>query len=171
MAVANTKATNVTNPDSTPSKANPLHIHAARLYEIVGTVEVAAADSDNSVYRMARVHSSWRISSIEVFNDAITSGSVYDLGLYDTAENGGAVISGAQELFASDVTMVTARSTPTELTYEATATNIDKIEKRLWELLGLTADPGKWYDIAFTATTVGSGAGTISLRVRFVGPA
>lgn len=169
MAVANTKATNVTNPDSTPSKANPLHIHSARLYEIVGTVEVAAADDDNSVYRMARVHSSWRISSIEVFNDAITSGSVYDLGLWDTAENGGAVVS--QELWASDVTMVSARATPTELTYEATATNIDKIEKRLWELAGLTSDPGKWYDIAFKATTVGSGAGTISLRVRYVGPA
>ena len=169
MGVVNTKATNVTNPDSTPSKANPLHIHAARLYEIVGTVEVAAADSDNSVYRMARVHSSWRISSIEVFNDAITSGSVYDLGLWDTAENGGAVVS--QELWASDVTMVSARATPTELTYEATATNIDKIEKRLWELAGLTSDPGKWYDIAFKATTVGSGAGTISLRVRYVGPA
>jgi len=169
LAVANTKATNVTNPDSTPSKANPLHIHSARLYEIVGTVEVAAADDDNSVYRMARVHSSWRISSIEVFNDAITSGSVYDLGLWDTAENGGAVVS--QELWASDVTMVSARATPTELTYEATATNIDKIEKRLWELAGLTSDPGKWYDIAFKATTVGSGAGTISLRVRYVGPA
>ena len=169
MAVANTKATNVTNPDSTPSKANPLHIHSARLYEIVGTVEVAAADDDNSVYRMARVHSSWRISSIEVFNDAITSGSVYDLGLWDTAENGGAVVS--QELWASDVTMVSARATPTELTYEATATNIDKIEERLWELAGLTSDPGKWYDIAFKATTVGSGAGTISLRVRYVGPA
>lgn len=169
MAVVNTKATNVTNPDSTPSKANPLHIHLARLYEIVGTVEVAVADSDASVYRMARVYSSWRISSVEVFNDAIQSGAVYDLGLYDIADNAGAVVS--QELFASDVTMVTARSTPTELTYEATATNIDKIEKRLWELLGLTSDPGKWYDIAFTASTVGSGAGTISLRVRFVGPA
>ena len=169
MAVVNTKATNVTNPDATPSKANPLHIHAARLYEIVGTVEVAAADDDNSVYRLARVHSSWRITSIELFNDAITSGTVYDLGLYDTAENGGAVVS--QELFASDVTMASARSTPTEVTYEATPTNIDKIEKRLYELAGLTTDPGKWYDIAFKATTVGSGAGTISLRVRFVGPA
>ena len=169
MATVNTKATNVTNPDSTPSKANPLHIHGARLYEIVGTVEVAVADDNDSVYRMARVYSSWRLSSIELFNDAIQSGTVYDLGLYDTAENGGAVVS--QELFASDVTMVSARSTPTELTYEATPTNIDKIEKRLWELAGLTADPGKWYDIAFKATTVGSGAGTISTRVRYVGPA
>ena len=169
MATVNTKATNVTNPDSTPSKANPLHIHLARLYEIVGTVEVAVADSDASVYRMARVYSSWRISSVEVFNDAIQSGAVYDLGLYDIADNAGAVVS--QELFASDVTMVSARSTPTELTYEATPTNVDKIEKRLWELLGLTSDPGKWYDIAFTASTVGSGAGTISVRVRFVGPA
>lgn len=168
MGVVNTKATGVSNPDSTPGKANPLQIAGARLYESVGTVEVAAADSDNSVYRMARVHSGWRVSSIELFNDAITSGSVYDLGLYDTAENGGAVVS--QELFASDVTMVSARSTPTEVTYEATVTNIDKVEKLLWELLALSSDPGKWYDIAFTATTVGSGAGTISIRVRYVGP-
>lgn len=169
MAVVNTKSTAVTNADAVPAKPSPLHISDGRVYERVGTVEVAAADTDDSVYRMVRVHSSERVSQIDLFNDAITSGSVYDLGLWDTAENGGAVVS--QELWASDVTMVSARATPTELTYEATATNIDKIEKRLWELLALTADPNKYYDIAFKATTVGSGAGTISLRVRVVGRA
>jgi hypothetical protein len=44
---------------------------------------------------------------------------------------------------------------------------IDQIEKRLWERLGLSVDPQVDYDLALTGDTVGTGAGTISLRVRF----
>lgn len=166
MAVVNTKSAALTALDNTPPKQAKSIEMGGRLRELVGTVEVAAADDNNSIYRFARVHSSWRVSSIEVFNDAIASGSSFDCGLYDTAENGGAVASAT--LFASAVSMTSARSTPTEITYEATAANIDKIAKALWELLGLSADPNKYYDIAMLANTVGTAAGTISLRVRYV---
>jgi hypothetical protein len=38
-------------------------------------VEVAAADDDNSVYRFARVHSSWSLRAIWLTNDALTAGT------------------------------------------------------------------------------------------------
>lgn len=167
MAVANTKSTIVTNRDSTPPLENKLWYQGARKYEDVATVEVAAADDDNSVYRLFRVRSSWRISSLELANDAITGGTAYDLGVYDTAANGGAVVASQQQLFASAVDLSSAHAF-TDNTYEATATNIDKVEKQLWELMGLSADPLKDYDICLTGTTVGSGAGTISARMRYV---
>lgn len=164
MAVVNTKSTIVTNADASPiAPSSPVLSHG-RLREQVGTVEVAAADTDASVFRMHRLFSSWRVSELGVLNDAITSGSVYDLGIYDTAERGGAVIT--QEVWASDVTMVTARVTPLDATFEAL--NIDKIEKAIWEAAGLTTDPRKFVDVCFTASTVGSGAGTISSRCRYV---
>lgn len=162
MAVANKKSTIVTALDA--AKDVPLRLSGAVLKSAVATVEVAAADDDNSVYRLFRVHSSWSPRHLWILNDAITSGTVYDLGLYDTAEAGGAVVT--QEAFASDVTMASARVAPTDLLFEAA--DINKIEKRFWEFTSATADPNKWYDIAFTAATVGSGAGTLSMQLEYV---
>jgi hypothetical protein len=163
MGTANTKSTAVTNADATPVVFNNRILTKGVLYEAVGTVEVAAADDDNSVYRVARVPSNARISSVEVFNDAITGGTAYHVGLHQTAANGGA--AAAADVFATSVDLSSANLTPLEVTYEAL--NIDKIEKRVYELLGETTDTQRDYDLTLTGATVGSGAGTISVRVRY----
>ena len=163
MAVANTKSTIITNGDATPPVLTSSKITGGMYTrEAVGTVEVAAADDDGSVYRMVRVPSNARISKVEYANDAMTAATVYDLGVYRTAADGGAVVS--QEAFASDLDLSSAHAL-TDVTFEATATDISKIEQELWQRLGLTSDPGVMYDICFTGSTVGSAAGTISLRV------
>lgn len=165
MAEANTKSTAVTNADATPAELTGPHIAEGRLRESVGTVEVAAADDNNSVYRFFRVHSSWRISSLELLNDAIQSGTTYDIGLHEIAAAGGAAKDA--DLFGTDVDMTSARVAPTDVLFEAL--NIDKIEKRIWEMLGETEDPDRWYDLTMTGQVAGSGAGTISMRGRFAG--
>lgn len=164
--VVNTKSNQVTNADATPPVKTHNHISHGRLHETVGTVEIAAADSDGSVFRIARVHSSWRISEILRYNDAITSGAVYDVGLYDIAANGGAAVNA--DLFSSDISLTSASKTGVNDQFESADIDIDKIEKAVWELLALSADPGKWYDLCYTGDTVGSGAGTLSVRVRYV---
>ena len=167
MPVANTKSTAVSNRDASPRVPSPAHLVRGPLFEAVGTVEIAAADDDTSVYRMARLRSSDRVSQLTVFNDAITGGTGFDLGLYRTADDGGAVIDA--DLFASAISLASASSTGTDVVFESAATDVAKIEKRLWELLGLSADPQVDYDVAFTGATVGTAAGTVSLRVRFTG--
>lgn len=92
MGTANTLTNNVTNLDATPPVALDKRLFNGILKEQVGTVEIAAADDNGSVYRLGRVHSSWRISEMTLFNDAITSGAVFDVGLYRTAADGGAVV-------------------------------------------------------------------------------
>src|SRR3972149_12341690 len=92
MAVANTKSTFITNADAEPKVLTSDYISKGTLYEAVGTVEVAAADDDGSVYRMVRVPSNARITSILTGCDAITLGTSYHLGVYQTAANGGAVV-------------------------------------------------------------------------------
>lgn len=164
-AVANTKSTAVTNADATPPVMNKTYIQGGRVYSSVAVLEVAAADDDTSVYRLFRVWSGDRVDGIDIGSDAITGGTSYDLGLYQTADNGGAVVDA--DLFASALDLSSA-SALTERTYEATATNIDKIEKQLWELAGLTSDPKRYYDICLTANTVGTGAGTIAGRLRYL---
>jgi hypothetical protein len=162
MAVANTKSSIVAARDA--GKNVPFYLSGADMHEAVATVEVAAGDDDNSVYRFVRVHSSWSLRVILLTNDAITGGTAYHCGLYDVAENGGAAVDA--DVFATSVDLSSARVAPTDLLFEAL--NIDKIEKRLWEVLGLSADPGKEYDLALTGATAGSGAGTVSLRVNWV---
>jgi len=165
MAVVDIKSTIVSNADADPRVVTNPHVQGGMLREQVATVEVAAADSDGSTYRMCRVPSGARITSIEIACDAITGGTAYDIGVYKTAADGGAAVD--DDVFATAVDLSSAL-TWVDKTYEATATNIDAVEKRLWDLLGLSADPFLGYDIVLTADTVGTGAGTISLRVRYV---
>ena len=170
MAVANTKSLQVTNGDAVPRKSTGVRIAEGRLKESTAFIEMAAGDDDGSVYRMHRVRSDVRISSLEVGNDAVATelgdnGTDFDMGVYQTAENGGAVLDA--DVFASAVDITSALPL-TDYTYEAGATDIDKISMPLWERLGLSANPGIEYDIALTGNTVGAGAGTIVSRLRFV---
>ncbi len=166
MAVANTKSTAITNADATPIVITNRNIIKAPMFGACGTVEVAAADDNNSVYRMVRVPSNARITSLVSFNDVLTlaaGATSWDLGVHQTAANGGAVVD--SDAFASAVNFATASTAGIELRFEAA--NIDTIEKRLWELLGLASDSQREYDIAFTAISNSDVAGTISLEVEW----
>lgn len=166
MAEANTKSTIITNLDASPAVMNSGKIAGGVLRSQVGAVEVAAADDNNSVYRFARVHTSHIVRAINIWNDAIQSGNDFNLGAHDTAERGGAAI--LDNAWGDAITMVSARAAAGPLNAVFENLNIDKIEKRVWEVLGLTSDPGKYVDITLTGIAVGSGAGTISMEVVYV---
>lgn len=168
MGTANTKSTAITNNDSSPPVMNDPRIDGGVVRSKVGTVEIAVADDNASVYRMVRVHSSWRLDEVTLFNDAITSGATFDLGFYDTADNGGAAVNA--NAIADNIAMTSASLTGTQLLFEGGSDNgVENIEKKVWEMVGgLSADPNKYYDLCFTGDAVGSGAGTVSLRCRYV---
>lgn len=169
MALVNTKSTAITNLDSTPPVMNGFHLMGGRVHEAVATVEIAAADCANSVYRMVRVHSSWRICNIIRYNDAITSGTDYDVGLYETAENGGAVKN--INCFADAVSLASGVVVGIEDLYEAGGDEgVEDLEKRVFEFAGESTDPNRFYDLCYTGVTPGSGAGTLSVRVQYVTP-
>lgn len=163
MAVVNTKATAISNADATPVVITNRILVRGPVFTACGTVEVAAGDDDGSVFRFVRVPSNARILSIVRFNDAITAGTAYEIGLHQTAANGGAAADA--DLFATTVDLSAASVVGVEQRFEAA--DIINIEKRVWELLGLTADSQRDYDLTFTGTTVGTAAGTISVEVRY----
>ena len=162
MAVANTKSTQITAADASPPTLTNSYISAGILRESVGTVETLAADDAGSLYRLVRVPSNARISSILLATDAITSASSAEVGVYQTAENGAAVVD-RDEFATVDISSASAF---TEVLNEAVATEIDAVEKRLWDKLGLTADPVRDYDICVYVNDV-SAAGTISMKVKW----
>ena len=49
------------------------------------TPELPTADNDGDIYHIMPARSNWSIKHIWLYNDAITNGTSYDVGLYTTA--------------------------------------------------------------------------------------
>ena len=168
MAVVTTKSTAITHLDATPIVQNTPQISRGRRSHSVATVAVANGDSISSQYRMCRVRSGDRITSLSVYCGAITSAAA-NLGLYDI--NGGAAVvsptygSGAAACFASAQSLASALN-GLNVTYSVTT--LAQVEKRVWELLGFTSDPGKEYDVVFTLTAAAAAAGQLALHMDSV---
>lgn len=163
MGVVNTKATVVTNADTVAHIPNNPHLMGADLQAAVGTVTIAASDSNTSTYRLSRVKSGYRVHSIRIQNDAITGGTSFQLGLYDTAANGGAVVSA--NLFATALDLSAGNVAGTDVAFQNNS--VGNVEKRIWELLALSADPFKDYDLVLTAVTIGTSGGKVSAAITW----
>lgn len=136
----------------------------AEVREFVVTFELAAADDDGSVYRLFKNLSPDLIPvSIQVRCDAITSGTSFDLGFYNTGV-GGAVIN--KNVLMSAQTLASALTTsPAD---GLANVDIANRAKRIYELCGHTQSTKKaGYDLCLTANTVGSAAGTVTIHARF----
>lgn len=132
--------------------------------------EVAAADDDLSVYRIAKaVQPDAIIKEITLFNDVITSATDYDIGLYETTgEDGtaGAAIDADVYLDGEDIS---GGNTRASFVNGLTNIAIENVDKRIYENAGHTLTTKViGYDIAITANTVGSIAGTISGFITIV---
>lgn len=131
------------------------------------TLEVAAADTDASIYRMFKDVPSNFIPLIALIaNDAITAGSDYDLGLYDSESLGGAVVVKDCFLNGGDLSVAHASLCPGTALNALSAAAIDAMNKKLWEYASdtiITRRPS--FDIALTANTVGTAAGTITVLI------
>lgn len=140
---------------------------AGQLFEVAGYVANAADDSANSIQRFCRVPSNARISSVLLTTgDATLAGNI-DIGIYQTADNGSAVVDA--DLFASALALTGGPFTNNDVTYESGEYTAAESVKPLWEVLGLSADPKREYDIASTITTTFDGAAVGQLiKVRYV---
>ncbi len=148
---------------------NPAQISGAELQAMNFSFEVAAADDDGSVYRVAKSLNPMLIPmKFEINNDAITAGTDYDVGLYETTTDraAGAVID--QDVFAAALDMSAAAANGSEKNGLG-AVAIEDLPKRLFEHAGHTVNTKKQgYDIAITGVTVGTAAGTITGRFYFI---
>ena len=130
------------------------------------TFEVAAADDDGSVYRVFKnVNPHILVLKVDVTNDAITSGTDYDIGLYETGV-AGTVLD--KDVLADGLDLSSANAVGSELS-GLSAVDAANAEKALFELVSESIGALKGgYDIAVTANTVGSAAGTVSLAVWYL---
>jgi hypothetical protein len=168
MAVVNTPSTAVANANATPRVQNSVVIEHGPLKRCQGFAVIANGDSIASIYRIGRISSSANMDQIRLYGPA-TAGAIADIGLYDllTHTNAGTVVD--VDFFASAQALTSALN-GTDVTFEAAAAGgvITNGEKRIWEMLGLTADPHKEYDIALTLTAAATAAGTWLVRYNYV---
>ena len=160
--MANKKTTTITNAETNGGSINAAHLVRGQLYAAGGVIAKAADDTDTNVFRYFRVKSSDRITSLRISNAALTGATDVDLGFYQIASAGGAVVS--KDKLADGLSLASARANPTEVL--GTGTNgvaVADQAKRVWEWLGLTADPGIEYDVALTFNTGGTAAGAIGV--------
>lgn len=171
MAVVNIKSTAVTNAEKVPKTLSTPNISRGKLHQSIGVTAVGAADSIASTYRLCRVLSGDRLATLALFCTAITSAAA-NIGLYETIDNGALPVvspsftgTQAAAMLAAAQSLATALN-GVNITYSVTT--LANMEKRIWELLGFTSDPGKSYDLVLTLTAAATAAGTVGAHVTSV---
>jgi len=165
MAVVDTKATAISNRDSSPKVLSDANISKGILKEAVGTIETTGSDSAGSKYFFGSIPSNARVSKILLSCDGNNTAGAGDIGLYRTTEDGGAVVDA--DLFASAQAIGTAL-TNSDVTHESAVFGIEDVEKPLWEALGLSEDSKTLYDVIMTITTADDAADSVSLKIQYV---
>lgn len=166
MAIVDRNSTTIANLIATPPVALSPPRNAAALREVASIITPAADDTANSIGRFFRVPSNARVSQLLWSSADATTAGVVSVGLYQTAENGGAVVDA--DLFAT-LDLAGGPYNNLDITFESGEYTYAESEKPLWEVLGLTADPQREYDVAYTITTTFNGGPTaVRLALRFV---
>lgn len=149
-------------------KGNVAKVSGGKILALIASFEQAAADSNASVYRLARLPANAIPLRCEIYADAAIDGTDYDLGLYKPGV-GGAVVD--KDIFADGLDLsagvaVTAGANNglTNLGADAPAS----LGKKLWELLGLSVPGRQDYDLCLTANTAGGAAGTITVVFQYI---
>jgi hypothetical protein len=164
MAVVSIKATQISNRDASPKVLNNARLSRGSMLISCGTLETSAADSIGSKYTMCSIPSNARVAQVLLSCDSLGTAGAADVGIYQTTENGGAVVDA--DHFGSAVALTSALKN-SDVTFESGVYDVDDIEKPLWEALGLASDPRRDYDVVLTVTTATILAGTVSLQVVY----
>lgn len=174
MTTETLKSASITNYDSVPSvRVNAGKGSPGVLVSVNDYITPTTGKTTGSIYRLVRVRSSVHIKQILLDSAAMAGSTAFDFGVYysddpldpNYAANAGAVIDA--DFFASAVD-VSSAVRATDITNESGTYTADKRNKALWDALGLSADPGGFFDICATSTaTVNTGA-VMGIEARYV---
>lgn len=142
----------------------------------IATVATTSIDETGDIVHLLPLRSNAVIRDLRFYADDMDSHSTptlaYDVGLYHCTGTGtadGTVIDA--DCFASAITTGQSASViGADILFESASTDIININKRLWEIGGLSADPGGWFMLSMTITTTAATpvAGSVSLRADYI---
>lgn len=163
-AVNNNLGSLLTNTYASFPTFNATGLDGPYLYNKTATCAIPASttDSAGSTYKMCQVQSGDVCEQLFFACTALTAGAL-SVGLYNAGTTTEAA-SGSAHLFATSINCGSAVA-PTDERYTNLA--LTTASQRIWQLLGLSADPGAIYDLTVTSTTAATVAGTILTRYVF----
>ena len=136
--------------------------NAAELHGVLrtacGTVELAAGDStDNDVVLLAPLPSKSTINQLYVGSDDFGGSCTYNVGVHNYD---GTVAD--EDCFATAVADDAAMA---DVRHEVAT--INTVGQKLWEIAGLSSDPGGLLYVSITFAATGGTAGTLSWNVSY----
>lgn len=151
----------------------------AYLQEIDAYVTCLTGDTTSSIYRLIRLNTNSKIKSIHLDNAALSTSTALNVGVYYSdavlaggnedgtpAAVSGTVVSGAAAFFASAVAAATA-NVRLDITNQSGSYPINLRNQMLWQVLGLTSDPGGFFDIVVAPSAAVTAGGVIGLTVTY----
>ena len=164
MAVVTTKSAGITNRDATPAVLSNSSVVKAALQKAAGVVAIANGDSIGSKFIVCSIPSNAVISSCVISAPDIGTTTAADVGLYQTTANGSAVVDA--DFFKAAVSLNGGAITKSEIV-NGNIVTVANMEKRLYEHLSLTSDPGITYDVVLTLTGAADAAGSAVVEVFY----
>lgn len=174
MAVGTVKSVNVTAMEAVP--LTPLNKKVGIERVQIDQIALATTSTDDvgDVTLFLAIPSNAVLTELSFLNDALAaSGLAFNIGLYYSGRGhintnlvSGAVIDA--DCIATGKVITTANVTFQDVRFEAD--NIINISKELWEIAGLSADPGGLFHIGFTVSVVATTptAGDVVVKAKYI---
>ncbi len=172
------KSTSITNLDATPRVANTVGEGApGNLRCANGHVTVSASMAAGSTYRLVRIPTTAKVKQVLFESEAQAAGK-FNLSVYysdsttdgtQPANQGVIVPTTGDQFFASDIDAASL-VVLVDKTNESTNYTLAKRNLPLWSALGLSSDPGGFFDIVAVVhtTDVTTGTGKLGVMVYYV---
>lgn len=186
MGTSNLKSAAITTLDggaANPPAPTQLQAGAgapSRAKLVDGFVTTVSADAAASTYKLVRFPSNATIKHVRLAWAAMTAGKV-QLSVYysDSTQDGtppanqGVIVPTTGAAFFSDDIDLTSASGWVDKTFANGATgganNVGLVDKRIWDALGLTSDPGGFFDlVAVVHTTAITTGALLGAEVEYV---
>jgi hypothetical protein len=166
MTVDASKSAFITNAIAVPRVLNNPHLRGPIREAIGYNGTVTAAAEAASKYFFFRVPSKARMSELLLTAADFTTAGAVDIGLWRTAEDGGAVVD--RDYFCSALAMTGGPFARSNQMLESGVNTIANSEQAIWQILGLTSDPNVEYDVIAYVTTAFDGGQPMQLIGRWV---
>lgn len=164
MAVVTVKSTQITNRDALPRVPNNARICGEQVRHARDVVTITNGDSATSKYLICPLPSKAVPISVRVSSPDIGTTTTFDIGLYRNTVDGGAVVDAD---FFTAAKVVNAGAIAKSESLNGNVVSLANSLKAIWDLLGLTADPGVDYDVVLTLVGAADATGLVLIEIDY----